>query len=586
MLTNTELLRNLCEESEALFQNQRLASRYRTRSIVALVVMLIVPLWSSGAGSMAAGAAPYLTAITQVAATVETDPVPSGNDTADDIAVWIHPSDRAKSRIIGVDKAFGEGKGGLLVYDLAGNQLQYLNVGSLNNVDVRYNFSMGGQLADLIVASNQNYQTISIFRIRDGFVEHVSKEEFGIPTGMFVYGSCMYHSPVTGEHYVFISQNPYMSTPTGKIQQWKLVYDTPSGKVDADLVRSFDVGSEAEACVADDVTGDLYIAETRVGIWKYGAEPGGGTTRTQVDSISSIHFGGEKELEGLTLYYAGSRGGYLMVAGQFTSTYFVYRRDGNNEYVTSFQIGPGNGIDEVTGTDGIDVTNVPMGDRFPQGAFIAHDQANTDPSANSNYKLVPWQSIANGAGLTIDTSYSPRSGSAPAPSPVLTSLSFPATADARVEEAAPDTNYGGDIELRARGGSTDPHIRSYLRFTVSGVTRKVQRAKLRLHAASNTSNGPALYTTSNSWAESTITWRQAPARSGGAIDDKGVIASGTWVEYDVSSIVKGDGTYNFMLMTDISDGLKVSSREGANPPQLVLTLDSKRVFLPVVLKTN
>ncbi len=580
-----------------MLEDKQAAVVYRIRRIMLPLVILVMVLAASGAPRVHADDAPYSATAVQVAPTEETAPVPSGTatgdkeDEADDIAVWIHPTERARSRIIGVDKAFGGG-GGLLVYDLAGNQLQHLKVGSLNNVDIRYNFPFNGQAADLIVASNQTFDSISIFRINSqGFVENVAVDESGKATDMRVYGSCMYRSP-TGRFYVFVTQNPYNTSTKGIIQQWELV-DAGSGKVDAELVDTFEVGSETESCVADDVTGDLYVAETRVGIWRYGAEPSTRTPRTSVDSFGAGRLPLTGELEGLTLYYAGSSRGYLIVAEQFSNTFFIYRREktqlGGHDYVTSFEIGPGNGIDGVNGTDGIDVTNVPLGDRFPQGAFLAHDQKNYDGDTllNSNYKVVPWESIASSAPspLTIDTSYNPRGGptSAPTPAPVL--RTFTASEDARVEEEAADTNFGADLELRARGGSPGFHIRSYLRFNVSG-TQGVQRAKLRLYATSNTTDGPTIYATSNNWSESTITWRQAPAATGGPIDDRGVITSGTWVEYDVTSVVKGDGTYNFILMTDTADGLRAMSKEATNRPQLVLTVGGRRVFVPFVLKSN
>src|SRR5688572_22315589 len=59
----------------------------------------------------------------------ETAPVPSGGDAADDPAIWVHPTDRDLSVVIGTDK-----ESGLAVYDLAGNQLQFLPHGSINNV--------------------------------------------------------------------------------------------------------------------------------------------------------------------------------------------------------------------------------------------------------------------------------------------------------------------------------------------------------------------------------------------------------------------------------------------------------------------
>src|SRR5215208_3159817 len=38
------------------------------------------------------------------------------------------------------------------------------------------------------------------------------------------------------------------------------------------------------------------------------------------------------------------------------------------------------------------------------------------------------------------------------------------------------------------------------------------------------------------------------------------------------SLITGDGTYTFALVADSTDGITVSSREGATPPQLVVTL--------------
>ena len=50
-------------------------------------------------------------------------------------------------------------------------------------------------------------------------------------------------------------------------------------------MREIAVGSQAEGCAADDELGHLYVAEEDVGLWKYGAEPDAGETRTAVDSV-------------------------------------------------------------------------------------------------------------------------------------------------------------------------------------------------------------------------------------------------------------------------------------------------------------
>ena len=56
-----------------------------------------------------------------------------------------------------------------------------------------------------------------------------------------------------------------------------------------------------------------------------------------------------------------------------------------------FRIVTGNGIDEVSETDGIYVTTESLGSMFPKGVFIAQD--GLDNKGKQNFKLVPWQLI-------------------------------------------------------------------------------------------------------------------------------------------------------------------------------------------------
>ncbi|MBI3181821.1 MAG: hypothetical protein HYZ28_06725 [Myxococcales bacterium] len=62
-----------------------------------------------------------------------------------------------------------------------------------------------------------------------------------------------------------------------------------------------------------------------------------------------------------------------------------------------------------------------------------------------------------------------------------------------------------------------------------------------------------------------------PAATGPAIGNLGAVLAGTWVEYDVTAAVTGNGTFAFKLVADSSNGTDASSREGSNPPQLVIT---------------
>ena len=57
------------------------------------------------------------------------------------------------------------------------------------------------------------------------------------------YGLCMYRAP-TGEYFVFANDSG------GLVKQWRL--QAGEGGVTGDVVREFEVGSQAEGCAADD----------------------------------------------------------------------------------------------------------------------------------------------------------------------------------------------------------------------------------------------------------------------------------------------------------------------------------------------
>ena len=142
-------------------------------------------------------------------------------------------------------------------------------------------------------------------------------------------------------------------------------------------------------------------------------------------------------------------------------------------------------------------------------------------------------------------------------------------------QAAPTTNYGAQTNLQASAAAGSAQ-NSFIRFTVSGVTGTIQTVKLRVYCTTNaTNNGPAVYLADSNWIErgtSGITWNAQPALLSGAFDNKGAIAMESWVEYDVTALVTGNGTYTLALVADGTDGVTFSSREGTSPPQLVVTL--------------
>ena len=322
----------------------------------------------------------------EVSATVETEPVPHAGDAADDPAIWVHPADPAKSTIIGTDK-----DGGLAVYDLSGKQIQYMPDGSINNVDIRGGFKLGGQSVALVAAGNRTDNSIAIYRVNQAtrLLESVAARKI---TTLEVYGSCMYHSRKTGKFYYFVNSKK------GAVEQWEL-FDNGSGKVDGRKVRSFAAGSQTEGCVADDELAAFYLGEENVAIWKYGAEPDAGDARMPVDKVRPDgHL--VSNIEGLTIAYGQKGAGYLIASSQGNSTYVVYQREQGNQYVKTFKIAGGNGIDGVSETDGIDCATASLGPAFPHGVFVAQDGHNDN--GNQNYKLTPLQLIigeaANGSG--------------------------------------------------------------------------------------------------------------------------------------------------------------------------------------------
>jgi hypothetical protein len=149
-------------------------------------------------------------------------------------------------------------------------------------------------------------------------------------------------------------------------------------------------------------------------------------------------------------------------------------------------------------------------------------------------------------------------------------LTFTPDADAYVRSNAPNENKGGAATIRNYvNGSTATH--SYLRFAVSGLSGGVRSAKLRLYVVEPSLTGGAIYACADTaWSESTITWATKPPTSGGSIARTGATAKGTWVEFDVTAAVSGNGAVTLVLRDGSSDTSWYSSKEGANRPRLVV----------------
>jgi len=327
----------------------------------------------------------------KIVATVETDPVPVGGDAADDPAIWVHPYDPSLSTIIGTQKL-----GALVVYDLSGREIQYLAEGRMNNVDLREDFNLNQQFITLVAASNRDNNSIALYTVNPNsrHLEPIAARIIKVDLAEEIYGLCMYHSALSGQYYVFVNDK------SGTIEQWHLLA-TPTAQVDASLVRRFHVASQPEGCVADDALGYLYLGEEHVGIWKFQAEPEASTQPLALVDSTDAQGHITADVEGLTLYETSATGGYLLASSQGNHSFTVYQRQADNAYLGRFRIESNQelAIDSVEDTDGIAATPLSLGPAFPYGVFVAQDGRNTDPDEKQNFKLVPWESIAQALRL-------------------------------------------------------------------------------------------------------------------------------------------------------------------------------------------
>ena len=157
-----------------------------------------------------------------VPAAFETDAMTGAGDRADDPAIWVHPTDPAKSLILATNKDEG-----VYVYGIDGKEKQKLPVGLSNNVDLR------GNLAS---ASNDGVNALSFFRI-DPATQNVTHagdtkleriEPYGICAGM-----------IDGKYRVAVSFKD------GNLDIWT-VNDSGAGPVTLGEVRTVKLATQIE----------------------------------------------------------------------------------------------------------------------------------------------------------------------------------------------------------------------------------------------------------------------------------------------------------------------------------------------------
>ena len=311
----------------------------------------------------------------QVYAEVETAPVPVIGDAADDPEIWVNKGNPGKSLVLGTDK-----RNGLLVYNLEGEQLQSLNVGRINNVDIRYGVPYHGKTVDIAVATNRTRNSLSLFAIDREQASVIPVTE--VPTALpEIYGFCMYQS-ASGTYAIANDKD-------GRFHQFRLnLTDRNWG---AERVREFKVASQPEGCVADDRRQTLFVGEEDRAIWVLDAEPEASSDMVKLDGIGE-HL--TDDIEGLT-FYRGETQDYLVASSQGDNTYVIYNAEPPFQFRGKFRIGINHQklIDGASETDGIAATSANLGGIWSEGMLVVQDGRNVLPTEAQNFKYVPWSRI-------------------------------------------------------------------------------------------------------------------------------------------------------------------------------------------------
>lgn len=341
------------------------------------VSILLLPLLAAGCATQ--GPAPSRLPTASVTASVETTPVGTLDDAADDPAIWRNTADPAESLIVATDK-----KSSIHVYDLMGTKLHSLLSPRLNNVDLR---DIGGRTGVLVAASDRKdllNAKMAMFRLDTTARQLVPLGTIPVGPGE-AYGMCLWHRSSDKALFGFVVMKD------GRIDQVEINTDgeMPTGRV----VRRMKLGTQSEGCVVDDRTGVLYVAEEDVGLWKFDAAPNGSVTAAALAKADGNEI--VMDAEGVALAPSGADGGYVIVSSQGDNAYAVYKLP-EASYAGRFRIVDGV-VDGAQETDGIELMLGDFGPQFPRGLFVVQDGDNLP--ATQNFKLTSWADIVTALGL-------------------------------------------------------------------------------------------------------------------------------------------------------------------------------------------
>jgi hypothetical protein len=157
--------------------------------------------------------------------------------------------------------------------------------------------------------------------------------------------------------------------------------------------------------------------------------------------------------------------------------------------------------------------------------------------------------------------------------PTTQTYTYTSAADATIDQANPDANYGSDTKLVVDGSPVDDFL---LRFDVSttGCSTITSATLWLTDNANGSAKGGDFYTTTGGWTETGVTWSNAPQR-GSLLNSLGAVSSGAAYMVDVTEgVTTLDGEVDFRVGSDNGDGAYYFPRESSasgNRPRLVIT---------------
>jgi len=322
-----------------------------------------------------------------VNAAIETEAVEANNmdDAADDPAIWYNKDNPQSSIIYGSNK-----KGGLVAFNLEGEQVKYYPIGKINNVDVKQDVSIGNDTLDILGCTNRSDQSIELFSIlEDGTVSNLMSKKFKVDTTKIddVYGFCLAYPVASKRLYVIINGK------NGFFQQFELKADTGGYKME--LIYEMQFESQTEGMVSHDRSNCLYVGEENLGVWILSLNKDKYSDKQFIKESSVLtNQNIVADVEGLSIYDTEDKA-LLFVSSQGNFSYAVFDINQSHKYLYSFKIIDGKGVDGVEETDGIEIVSYNFSPQFSSGLFVAQDGFNytSDSLDAQNFKFLSMSEI-------------------------------------------------------------------------------------------------------------------------------------------------------------------------------------------------